>query len=897
MKKSFFNLRSVLSKGAMLGTFTVLALTCMTACSDKDMPEAAEEEEVGSEKLAGCDVTVNNDADYLSQFVTNYKTIGSRSRAAYTHSNVEWSMPTPPTAAELSAMSKVALLDWQLSQDPNNIYLSADGSDNWVVPENTTVKANSFSGNNVYNLYIAGTLELLNLGSAQGMNIYILPGGKLNITGKSQQWVWNPSTNNTDVVETLNAPFSDDKKSNLYIYNGGTYTGSYNTASKVGFYAEGDVNVGDATMSGIVRVGGQLTANKFETNNCDLAAADVVAETWTYTNDSKVNVKGVIDVNSDVTVNAQNVIETEEYKVGGVFHMENNSQLYAYQHMYVGKNAEISTQGKLYTPCLFVEDELYIKNSGVIEIPNYIRCDGFRADASGWNITMDANSLINAHSYFTVENKGWALNLSTNGEKPSAVVAEKFQIMEGAAAYINGYATLSAKEYWGKPSENFQYYQEGDYYKAYSTQESVHVTFDGVTISSNDDDCTPNFNGSDTPTPPTLTELVSEINHTHDISATCVALYNGKAYLSWHKRGTSIHGCLEALQVNNDIAQLTSWMEVEDDDTEGGDNWGGNSAVSGADSNGEDQGQFDFNHLVVAEGQVVTVGDNATMGGFIGAIALDGAGNFGTNGTLQEAFKSRQLLGSVTDKVGRSGNAVVYANNKYYLACAGGFQEYEGNIDQIFTKTYYKNGNFKSWAANLGLYSLTAGSAKHIVISGDKVATLELTSKGSHTDGDDYWFNDTKTSIGALLKVRNINDWLNSTAWSVNIGEICPIYGKNAIAMDANGNVYVSAGRQGLLVYNNGNKVGEFTLGATEPDAGANGVAIDNQYVYVAYGIGGLYILNKSDLSIVSWYKSNAPEGYSTQAAAASANYVAVDDQYIYVAYGRHGIKVLKRPN
>lgn len=883
------NKQSILSlKKCALSFGVVMMAAGFTACSEKDMPAGPTDEET-TEATVGSPVNVVNDPAELDKYVTNYKMPGSRgSRATKSQPDApDWSMPTLPST---DGMAVVALPDWAASQDPANVYLSADGNENWVVPEGVTVKFNSWSGNSVYNLYIYGTMELQSLGSSQGANVYVCPGGKLTLTGKD--WAGN-----------VNGFLTDDKPSNLYIYDGGSYTGNYSSTSKTGLYIQGDANVGNATLGGKVYVGGQLTADALETNNCNFYAASVAADSWTFTNNSSVYVQSTIDIDNDATINAQNTLDCQHFLVGGDFYMENCSEFNAYNSLKVQGNMTNATQGIIYTPCLYVGETLKLTNSGSLNIPNHIYCKNFYAPASEFAVYMDGGALFEAEETVTIENKGWSIAFDNNADTPSAIVTKKFYVMEGQAAYISGYALLSAEEYWDKPSTNFQYYNGVESTAVnrdhYELQGTVSIVED-LSVNSKPEDCEPDFGEPETPpTPPTITELITSINHTHDTSATCVALdANGKPYFSWHKRGTSIHGCLEAgaLDKTEDKFALTSWMEVEDGDTEGGDNWGGNSAVSGADEAEEHQGQFDYNHLIVANGQVVTVGDNATMGGFIGAIALDGNGDFGTNGTLQEAFKARQLLGAVEETVGRSGNCVLYSNGKYYIACAGGFQEYKGDINNLFTQEYYKNGNFKCWKAGLGDYELTAGSAKHIAINpdGKLIATLELTAKGSHLEDEDYWFNDTETAISAVLKVRDANNWIGANNWEVNIGDICPIYGKNAIAIDANGNVYVAAGKQGLLVYNNGNKVAGFSIAATDPHAGANGLAIDDKYVYVAYGIGGLYILNKQDLSVVSWYKSNAPESYTSEATVASANYVAVDGQYIYVAYGRHGIKILK---
>lgn len=63
----------------------------------------------------------------------------------------------------------------------------------------------------------------------------------------------------------------------------------------------------------------------------------------------------------------------------------------------------------------------------------------------------------------------------------------------------------------------------------------------------------------------------------------------------------------------------------------------------------------------------------------------------------------------------------------------------------------------------------------------------------------------------------------------------------------------------------------------------ANGVTVDNKYVYLAYGTRGLVILDRNTLKKVTSF-----------VAQRSANYVTLANGYIYVAYGRDCLKVFK---
>ena len=68
--------------------------------------------------------------------------------------------------------------------------------------------------------------------------------------------------------------------------------------------------------------------------------------------------------------------------------------------------------------------------------------------------------------------------------------------------------------------------------------------------------------------------------------------------------------------------------------------------------------------------------------------------------------------------------------------------------------------------------------------------------------------------------------------------------------------------------------------------AAANGLYIKDNYLYVAYGAAGVWVLDKNTLEV---------KGKYTKQGNASANYVSVTaDGHVYVAYGRSGAKVLK---
>ncbi len=151
-------------------------------------------------------------------------------------------------------------------------------------------------------------------------------------------------------------------------------------------------------------------------------------------------------------------------------------------------------------------------------------------------------------------------------------------------------------------------------------------------------------------------------------------------------------------------------------------------------------------------------------------------------------------------------------------------------------------------------------SAKYATISGDKVVVLAGTPAAS----------------------LNIFEQDGTLVRSFSCGTISIENGKNTIFADGD-RIYVSLGEAGLRSYNlDGTLLSEFA----EVGSGAvNGVSADENYIYMACGLSGLYILDKNDFSLIKSYSLNG----------ASANFVKkADDGLIYVAYGLNGVHLFE---
>lgn len=323
-------------------------------------------------------------------------------------------------------------------------------------------------------------------------------------------------------------------------------------------------------------------------------------------------------------------------------------------------------------------------------------------------------------------------------------------------------------------------------------------------------------------------------------SATSILPYGGKLYVSYHTNGNAFGGNIEVAQMNgNQLEKLQSVYQ-----------------------NGE--GKADFNHLNVIDGKLYLAG--STKGSSLMAYTELSNGLINTtNGLTTLPFST----GSTTKNQADFGdaNCVVKNGSKIYVASTRGYE--------IFDPT---NGYLHTYLA-------TAGKAKFVASNGSNLYGLNYTSA----------VRANESSVDGQIQVFNSED-LSSTSQTFNVGAIAPNNGKNAIAVD-NGKVYVCQSAKGLVCYENGTEKWRFTAPKSSSEKNnlvdkvegyANGVAYDNNYVYVACGSYGLVVLNKADGSVVA----------HRNIGNNSANYVAVDNSgNIYVAYGQSRIQVFKLTN
>lgn len=318
---------------------------------------------------------------------------------------------------------------------------------------------------------------------------------------------------------------------------------------------------------------------------------------------------------------------------------------------------------------------------------------------------------------------------------------------------------------------------------------------------------------------------------------------DNKVYVSYHTYGNEFGGSIDVAEMNGD--QLTLKQRVQ-------------QAEAGA--------TYDFNHLNVIDSKLYLAGsakgkDGKQYGGAtISYAAIESDGKLNVTEGLSTLPLDNAVKGDANCVV-PFGNKIVVANTKGY---------------DVVEKDLSGNKNTKA-----------PGKAKFLALNGSSLVGLnyksEITAGNNPVDGEIQVFNSSMEQTS-----------------SFNVGSIAPNNGKNMIAIDSNGRIYVCKSAKGLMCYNsNGSPAwtSEWTTPISHGDGNVsvdnrqgyiNGVAVDDNYVYVAAGAYGLVVLNKNGEEV-----THKRIGTSEN----SANYVAVKNGLIYVAYGKGRIQVFKLTN
>lgn len=230
---------------------------------------------------------------------------------------------------------------------------------------------------------------------------------------------------------------------------------------------------------------------------------------------------------------------------------------------------------------------------------------------------------------------------------------------------------------------------------------------------------------------------------------------------------------------------------------------------------------LDFNHIAVNNGKVLVAG-GAKRGGIFTEVSYPESGS--------------DLLIDLQKVNGSSANCILEDNAKMWVVSGA-----NGGVTEFPSKNYTE-----------------LKEAKYAVKYGSNLAVLAGISS---TSVYEYAMD------GELVK-------------SYAVGSIPTADGKNTMVADGS-SLYICLGDNGLKVFADGAQSGEWK-GTT---GSVNSVDVDGEYIYVANGVAGLYILDKTTLEVLKSYKLGG----------ASANFVKKgSDGLIYVAYGSKGVHAFK---
>ncbi|MDL2283330.1 hypothetical protein LJB94_02300 [Odoribacter sp. OttesenSCG-928-G04] len=321
---------------------------------------------------------------------------------------------------------------------------------------------------------------------------------------------------------------------------------------------------------------------------------------------------------------------------------------------------------------------------------------------------------------------------------------------------------------------------------------------------------------------------------TNTLSSTCVQYFGNYAVISYHLHGEAAGGGLELLDISDPTHPVSiSQIYIHN---------------------------RDFNHIVFENEENIS---NSKFW----ALADDPKKEscYLIEGSLIEADFTSSL--SEIKLHGASANNAVKVGGKLLIATSapkartGYFQVYDPQTQTLSSKEE----------------SMPAQRAKHIAVEGNSLVTLAL-----ENCTNDNTMSSSAKGTAVLRYYENFESFATPTA-TYELGEINPINGKNVVALK-DGITYVALGKAGFKAIN----VSDGSLaGAYVAEKGiANGLAMDENNVYVAHGSGGIIVLDAQTLN----YKYSLFTGY-----ASSSNYISVDEdsKTLMIANGVSGTRIL----
>ena len=817
------------SKLAAIGLAAFVFASCSDSSSDPATPITPGTVPSEITKIG----LTQTDAAQLAASVTNYKRSSSnkaRTRAfneTLFDGLTESPKPTAPSADGAKQLNAAA----NLSGDK---YKTRSG------------KTYDFSNNTIENtiLFVAGnsTVKYSNLGS--GNTIVVLKGGKLEYTGSGSAI---PQDNTIYVLES--GSYSIDNEN--IIIDGALYSsralgkidGKITDKKSEGTPTQNITINGSVFLSGYDHIVTDPESANY--NKTITEYASLRAKTLTINAGAKVNTLDRVTFTNDVViagalhVGKVAIVKNMTIKNGGVFYSDYSAKIKNKLTMEAGSYMDLKY--------LNVTDNEYTDNGTEkrTKVPG-----SAVADLQGNCQIVIGNHGVMSFNTLKTDNTSGQIVMGDDANNVAVIKADKF-IYAGSDENVNFTST---------PNTNNQTIlaQFKECYKNGTESEGNKVDFDylnwNADVQSYDyitggGALTPGANFSyvlkdeyKVADQKKLMLLSTIANYDRDTqSATAIVpTDNNKVYVSYHTNGKDFGGSIDVAEMNGE--QLTLKQRVQ-------------QAEAGA--------TYDFNHLNVINSKLYLAGSaKGKDGKQLGGAAISYAA-IGSDGLLNvtEGLTSQSLDNTVKGDA----NCVVPFGNNIAVASTLGYSIYDPTLVK-------------------GDLTTTTGKAKFVAVNGTSLVGLNYTSEIAAGDAE------------VQGEVQVFDNSMKQTS-SFNVGAIAPNNGKNMIAIDSNGRIYVCKSAKGLMCYDsNGNPAwasewttpvshGEGNVSVDKRQGYINGVAVDDNYVYVAAGAYGLVVLTKDGKEVT--HKRIGTSGNS-------ANYVAVKNGLIYVAYGKGRIQVFK---
>lgn len=815
------------SKLAAIGLAAFVFASCSDSSSDPATPITPGTVPSEITKIG----LTQTDAAQLAASVTNYKRSSSnkaRTRAFNeTLFNGLTQMPDVPSnedAVQLNAAKDLS----------NEKYKTRNG------------KTYDFSNNTLQNatLFVVGnsTVKYNNLGT--GNTIIVQKGGKLEYTGNGTAI---PQNNTIIVLESGSYSIANDITIDGTLYSSralGKIEGKITDKKSEGTPTQNITINGSVFLSGYKH---KVTDPESENYGKELTEyASLRAKKLTINAGARVNTLDRVTFTNDVVI--EGALHVGQTAIVKNMTIKNGGKFYSDYSAKIKNNLTMEPGSYMDLAYLNVTDNKYDKN-GTEEKPTKTIGDAV-ADLKGNCQIVIGNHGVMSFNTLKTDNTAGQIVMGDDANNVAVIKADKF-IYAGSDENVNFTSTPNTnnqiilaqfKEIYKNGAESEGNKVDFEYLNWNADVQSYdYITGGGALIAGDNFSykLKEEYKVADQKKLMLLSTIANYDRDTQSATA-IVPTDNNKVYVSYHTNGAEFGGSIDVAEMNGE--QLTLKQRVE-------------QAATGA--------TYDFNHLNVIDDKLYLAGGIKGKSGLLMSGASISYAAINSDGTLNvtEGLTST----SIDNAIKGDANCVVPFGNQIVVANTKGYDKLEKDLtDDKSTQT--------------------PGKAKFVAVNGSSLVGLnyktEITAGNDPVDGEIQVFNSSMEQTS-----------------SFNVGSIAPNNGKNMIAIDSDGRIYVCKSAKGLMCYeSNGNPAwtsewttpvshGAGNVSVDNRQGYINGVAVDDNYVYVAAGAYGLVVLNKNGEEVT--HKRIGTAGNS-------ANYVAVKNGLIYVAYGKGRIQVFK---